>query len=166
MGDFADMAVDEALNGYWGDDDYEGDDADWAPDGFRRRRRKAGNWDIFARFQNYCEDINDETTKEVTMAETYRYTLVKPARLLYSSITAKSAPRSVQNAVPKFSGSFGIEKEDFDAIVLIMVNALKAGQLALSNAPTATAQALRLAMGRDLVEINAQHLTDLRETVE
>lgn len=47
-----------------------------------------------------------------------------------------------------------------------LVNALKAGQLALSNAPTATAQALRLAMGRDLVEINAQHLTDLRETVE
>lgn len=60
------------------------------------------------------------------MAETIRYTLIKPARLLYSSITAKSAPRGVQNAVPKFSGTFGIEKEDFDRCVQIMVDALKA----------------------------------------
>lgn len=59
------------------------------------------------------------------MAETVRYTLVKPARLIYSSITAKSAPRGVQNATPKFSGTFGLEKEDFDAIVEIMVKALK-----------------------------------------
>lgn len=59
------------------------------------------------------------------MAETIRYTLAKPARLLYSSITEKSAPRGVQNAVPKFSGTFGIEQEDFDAIVTIMVNAIK-----------------------------------------
>lgn len=60
------------------------------------------------------------------MAETYRYTLVKPARLLYSSITQKSAPRNVANAQPKFSGTFGCEKEDFDAIVEIMVRAIKA----------------------------------------
>lgn len=60
------------------------------------------------------------------MAETYRYTLIKPARLLFSSITAKSAPRGVQNATPKFSGTFGIEKEDFDAIVEIMVKGIKA----------------------------------------
>ncbi len=59
------------------------------------------------------------------MAETHRYTLIKPARLLYSSITAKSAPRNVQGAVAKFSGTFGIEKEDFDAIVQIMVNVIK-----------------------------------------
>lgn len=59
------------------------------------------------------------------MAETHRYTLIKPARLLYSSVTAKSAPRNVQGAVAKFSGTFGIEKEDFDAIVQIMVNAIK-----------------------------------------
>lgn len=59
------------------------------------------------------------------MAETHRYTLIKPARLLYSSITAKSAPRNVQGAVPKFSGTFGIEKEDFDKIVEIMVQAIK-----------------------------------------
>lgn len=59
------------------------------------------------------------------MAETYRYTLIKPARLLYSSITEKSAPRNVMGATPKFSGTFGIEKEDFDAIVGIMVKAIK-----------------------------------------
>jgi hypothetical protein len=59
------------------------------------------------------------------MAETHRYTLVKPARLLYSSITAKSAPRGVMNATPKFSGTFGLEKGDFDAIVEIMVRAIK-----------------------------------------
>ena len=59
------------------------------------------------------------------MAETYRYTLVKPARLLYSSITVKSAPRGVMGATPKFSGTFGIEKEDFDAIVGIMVKSIK-----------------------------------------
>lgn len=59
------------------------------------------------------------------MAETYRYTLVKPARLLFSSITAKSAPRNVTGAVPKFSGTFGIEKDDFDALVDIMVKAIK-----------------------------------------
>ena len=60
------------------------------------------------------------------MAETVRYTLVKPARLLYSSITTKSVPRNVQNATPKFSGTFGIEQEDFDKIVEIMVQVIKA----------------------------------------
>lgn len=60
------------------------------------------------------------------MADTTRYTLIKPARLLFSSITAKSAPRGVQNATPKFSGTFGLEKEDFDAIVQIMVDGIKA----------------------------------------
>jgi hypothetical protein len=60
------------------------------------------------------------------MAETIRFTLQKPARLLYSSITAKSAPRSVQGAIPKFSGTFGIEQEDFDACVKIMVDAIRA----------------------------------------
>lgn len=59
------------------------------------------------------------------MAETHRYTLIKPARLLYSSITAKSAPRNVQNAVPKFSGTFGIEQEDMTKIIEIMVAAIK-----------------------------------------
>ena len=59
------------------------------------------------------------------MAETFRYTLVKPARLIYASITTKSAPRNVQGAVPKFSGTFGIEDVDFKAIVDLMVKAIK-----------------------------------------
>ena len=69
------------------------------------------------------------------MAETHRYTLVKPARLLFSSITAKSAPRGVMNATPKFSGTFGIEAEDFDAIVGIMVNGIKAELGSFSGNP-------------------------------
>lgn len=61
------------------------------------------------------------------MAETHRYTLIKPARLLFSSITQKSAPRVAQGtATAKFSGTFGLEKEDFDAIVQIMVDGIKA----------------------------------------
>jgi len=73
--------------------------------------------------------------KEVTMAETIRYTLVKPARLIYSSVTTKSAPRGVVNATPKFSGTFGIEKEDFDAIVAIMVNSITAEMGSFSGNP-------------------------------
>jgi len=69
------------------------------------------------------------------MAETYRYTLVKPARLLYSSITEKSAPRGVMNATAKFSGTFGIEKEDFDAIVQIMVQGITAELGSFSGNP-------------------------------
>lgn len=59
------------------------------------------------------------------MAETFRYVIQKPARLLYSSITQKSAPRGVVNATPKFSGTFGIEQADFDEIVKLMVQAIK-----------------------------------------
>jgi uroporphyrin-3 C-methyltransferase len=47
-----------------------------------------------------------------------------------------------------------------------LVNALRDGQNALSGDASATAQTLRLAMGHDLTEIKAQHMTDLRETVE
>jgi len=67
------------------------------------------------------------------MAETIRYTLVKPARLLYSSVAVKSAPRGVTNATAKFGGTFGIEKEDFDKIVQIMVNGITAELGSFSN---------------------------------
>jgi hypothetical protein len=60
------------------------------------------------------------------MAETHRYTLIKPARLLFSSVTAKSAPRNVANAVPKFSGTFGVEKRISKKIIEIMVAAIRA----------------------------------------
>lgn len=70
------------------------------------------------------------------MAETTRYTLVKPARLLYSSITAKSAPKNVQgNVTPKFSGTFGLEEEDFQKIVQIMVDGIKAELGSFSGNP-------------------------------
>ena len=69
------------------------------------------------------------------MAESYRYTLAKPSRLLYSSITTKSAPRSVMGATPKFSGTFGIEKEDFDALVELMVRAIKGEMGTFSGNP-------------------------------
>lgn len=59
------------------------------------------------------------------MSDTHRYTLIKPARLLYSSVAQKSAPRGVANAQPKFSATVGIEQEDFDAIVKIMVDLIK-----------------------------------------
>lgn len=47
-----------------------------------------------------------------------------------------------------------------------LVNALKEGQSTLASDPTSAAQALRLAMGRDQAEIQSQHMTDLRESVE
>lgn len=60
------------------------------------------------------------------MAEKFRYTLTKEARLLHSSVTQKSVPRGYEGkAEPKFSGTFGIEKEDFDAIVKLEVDAIK-----------------------------------------
>lgn len=69
------------------------------------------------------------------MAETTRYTLIKPARLLYSSITQKSAPRGVNNAAPKFSATFGLEDEDFQAIVKIMVDGIKSELGSFSGNP-------------------------------
>ena len=48
----------------------------------------------------------------------------------------------------------------------VLVNALKDGQSVLTADSAAAAQALRLAMSRDLVEIKSQHMIDLRETVE
>lgn len=59
------------------------------------------------------------------MAEMHRYTLEKPSILLYSSIGVKSAPKSVQGATEKFSGTFGIEQIDLDACIPIMVNLIK-----------------------------------------
>lgn len=59
------------------------------------------------------------------MAEKLRYTCQEPATLLFSSITQKSAPRTVQNATPKYSGTFGIGKTDLDDIVPIMVQCIQ-----------------------------------------
>lgn len=59
------------------------------------------------------------------MAEKIRYTCQEPARLLFSSITQKSAPRTVQNATPKFSATFGIGKVDLEAIIPLMVTCIQ-----------------------------------------
>lgn len=69
------------------------------------------------------------------MADTFRYALTKEARLLFSSITQKSAPKGVQGATPKFSGTFGISKEDFDAIVKLEVDAIKSEMGEFSGNP-------------------------------
>jgi hypothetical protein len=69
----------------------------------------------------------------MTMAEKFRYVCVKPARLLYSNVAVKSAPRGVTNAEPKFSGTFGLEKEDFDAIVKLEVDAIKSETGSFTN---------------------------------
>lgn len=62
------------------------------------------------------------------MAELYRYTLTKPARSLYMSVAEKSAAKLDNGTLAdaKFSGTWGIELEDLDAIIPIMVNAIKA----------------------------------------
>ena len=59
------------------------------------------------------------------MATKIRYVLSKPARLLFANITEKSVPRTAMNAEPKFSGTFGVEKEDFEALVKHMVTAVQ-----------------------------------------
>ena len=69
------------------------------------------------------------------MAETFPYVLSKEARLIYSSITQKSTPKGVMGATPKFSGTFGIEKEDFDAIVKLEVEAIKSEMGEFSGNP-------------------------------
>jgi len=61
------------------------------------------------------------------MAETFRYVCQKPARTLYSSIAVKSSPRldDGSQAEPRFGGTFGLDKVDFDALIPVMVNAIK-----------------------------------------
>lgn len=59
------------------------------------------------------------------MAEKLRYTCQEPSRLLFSSVTQKSAPRSVQNATPKFSATIGIGQKDLDAIIPLMVQCIR-----------------------------------------
>lgn len=58
------------------------------------------------------------------MVEKVRYTLQKPARLIYASLVKPSAPVGY-NAEPKYNGTFGIDDIDFKAIVEIMINGLK-----------------------------------------
>lgn len=59
------------------------------------------------------------------MAEKIRYTCQEPGRLLFSSVTQKSAPRNVPNATPKYSAIVGIGKKDLDAIEPLMVQCIQ-----------------------------------------
>ncbi len=62
------------------------------------------------------------------MAENIRYTLAKPARLIFASIVTPSAPRLADGNVaePRRSATFGLEDEDFKAIVKLMVSGITA----------------------------------------
>lgn len=59
------------------------------------------------------------------MAEKVRYVCKEPGRLLFSSVTQKSAPRNVPNATPKFSATVGIGKADLDALIPLMVQCIQ-----------------------------------------
>jgi len=58
------------------------------------------------------------------MAEKIKFVCEEPAVLLFSSITQKSAPKGVQTAEPKYSGTFGLTKHDWDRIIPVMVQAI------------------------------------------
>jgi hypothetical protein len=59
------------------------------------------------------------------MAEKYRYRCERPARLIFSSVTVKSAPKGIANAELKYNGTFGLEEVDYKAIVALEVEAIK-----------------------------------------
>lgn len=121
MGDHADDAMFAGFDEPWG----------YSHRDYIHRPRKPTNRELFAHVNTEAAfapaplGISSKGQKEETMADTYRFVCAKPARLLYSSITAKSAPRGIANAVAKFSGTFGIEEEDFKAIIAVMIEAIK-----------------------------------------
>lgn len=60
-----------------------------------------------------------------TKVELFKYSCVKPAKLIFSNITEMSAPANIPDAKKRFSGTFGVEEEDFKALVAQMVEAIK-----------------------------------------
>lgn len=69
------------------------------------------------------------------MAEKIKFVCTEPATLLFSSITQKSAPRSVQGAEPKFSGTFGLGEKDFKAMIPVMAQCIQSETGAFSGNP-------------------------------
>lgn len=69
------------------------------------------------------------------MADKFKFVPTAPTRLLYSSITQKSAPKSIAGAEPKFSGTFGLEEPDFKAIIPVMVQAIQSETGGFSGNP-------------------------------
>lgn len=68
------------------------------------------------------------------MAEMFRYTLKKPARMLQGDVTKKSSPPGVTNAEPKYNGVWGVSEEDYKELVKIQVTAIK-GELGKFGSP-------------------------------
>jgi hypothetical protein len=69
------------------------------------------------------------------MAEKIKFTCTEPARLLYSSVAAKSAPKGVANAIPKYSATVGIGEVDWNLIKPIMVQLITAETGSFSGNP-------------------------------
>lgn len=69
------------------------------------------------------------------MADKIPFLCEEPATLLYSSITVASAPRTVAGAEPKFSGTFGISKKDFDRMIPVMVQCIQSETGAFTGNP-------------------------------
>lgn len=68
--------------------------------------------------------------------ELFKYSCIKPARLIFSNVTEMSAPANIPDAKKRFSGTFGIEEEDFKNIVAVMVQAIKAVTGSFSGNPS------------------------------
>jgi len=69
------------------------------------------------------------------MAEKIKFVCEEPATLLYSSITVASAPKGVMGAEPKFSGTFGVGKKDFDRMIPVMVQCIQSETGGFSGNP-------------------------------
>lgn len=70
------------------------------------------------------------------MAEKIPFACTEETTLIFSSLTQKSAPRSVQGAEPKFSGTFGLGEKDFKAMLPLMVQCIKSETGAFSGNPS------------------------------
>ncbi len=70
------------------------------------------------------------------MTDMFRYTLEEPARLIYSSITEKSAPLGIADAKARYSGTFGVSEKDFEKIRAQMVEAVKSTLGSFSGNPS------------------------------
>lgn len=69
------------------------------------------------------------------MAEKIKFICAEPARLIYSSVAVKSAPKGVMNATPKFSATVGIGQADWELIKPLMIQLITAETGSFSGNP-------------------------------
>ncbi len=69
------------------------------------------------------------------MAEKIKFICTEPARLIYSSVAVKSAPKGVMNATPKFSATVGIGEADWNLIKPLMIQLITAETGSFSGNP-------------------------------